>query len=93
MDVFCLCFAVLGGALLFLSSKQTTVGSVVMVAAISGAVANSVGDSDVTKRSLIDFCANEGVPSTIPAAAVAKLCAFKALQSMPFGGVLTNLDA
>lgn len=83
-DSFCMAFSILGGCLLFLSSKPTTLGSVVLVAAVSAAISNTFGESAMTKRAVIDVCGNTDVPSSTPMLSVAQLCAYRALNMVPF---------
>ena len=91
-DSFCVAFSILGGALLFLSSKPTTVGSVVLVAAVSAAISNAFGDSTATRRIIIDVCGNSNVPIDTSAVSIAQLCAYRAMQLMPWSAYTDQRD-
>ncbi len=79
---FSVSFSILGTFMLFVSSKPTTVGSVLMVAAISLALSNAFGDASIDRRQLVTMCGNADVPTDTPLLAVGQLCAYRALSAV-----------
>lgn len=85
---FSVSFSILGTFMLFVSSKPTTVGSVLMVGAISLALANVFGDASLDRGQLVRMCGNADVPLDTPLLAVGQLCAYRALSAV---GVVEKL--
>ena len=78
---FSVSFSILGTFMLFVSSKPTTVGSVLMVAAISLALSNAFGDASLDRGQLVRLCGNADVPLDTPLMMIGQLCAYRALSA------------
>jgi hypothetical protein len=81
-NCFAIAFSILGSFLLFVSNQPTTIGSVVMVAAISAAISSAFGDAELimSKEKVLGFCGADVENSHVSFVSVAKLCAFRVLE-------------